>query len=290
MFHVVAVQGATGKTGSATVRALLKRGIKVRAGFRTENATTKQLAAAGAELVKFDVYDEAAVAAALSGATAVVIVPPETPDRIEVFDRTLAAAKNAKTVQRVVLIGGLVVDYGTHLRLSHDWTTMEGRLVESGLPYTILRNAAFMETMLGSADTIQQGGFYFPMADAAVNWVAVDDIGEAAAAAIITPDAANKLYRIDGPEPVTGAQVAELFSKHCGHPVQYFSPRHDVAKQSMVDKGIPAPFAEAILEMWGAIIAYKGRLDYDDFEHLVGHKPIHMSEWIKEHAAAFQKP
>ena len=66
----VVVTGGTGKQGGAVVKSLLERGHEVRAVTRsTDSAKARELANAGATLVRASLEDTAALTKVLAGAT-----------------------------------------------------------------------------------------------------------------------------------------------------------------------------------------------------------------------------
>ena len=67
---VVVVTGATGTQGGAVARRLLERGHDVRAVTRSADSTkARELASAGATLIRASLEDTAALTKALDGAT-----------------------------------------------------------------------------------------------------------------------------------------------------------------------------------------------------------------------------
>jgi len=130
--------------------------------------------------------------------------------------------------------------------------------------------------------SVKEGAIHIPMGDGGCNWVSVEDIGKAVAAAILTPEASNKLYRIDGPAPVTGQQLAAVLAAHTGHSVQFVAPAPEVVKEQLTGFGLPAPIADGILEMWAMVAAHKGEQVIGDYEKLVGSKPMSVAEWVEK--------
>jgi len=107
------------------------------------------------------------------------------------------------------------------------WRTkfeVEECLKASGLAYTILRPAAFMEThaheLLGKA--IMNGGtaVILGRGDRPVNFVAVRDVATFALLALTTPSARGATIEIGGPGNPTRNQVAELYARMSGRPLK----------------------------------------------------------------------
>ncbi|MFC9970332.1 NmrA/HSCARG family protein [Spirillospora sp. NPDC127200] len=205
------VTGATGKQGGAVLRALLARGIPVRALVRDpDSERAAALGGLGAALVRGDLEDASTLAAALDGARAVFSV--QAPDMADLMGdsevrqgRGLVEAARTAGVEQFVhtsVSGAGTIDvenfdeqrWGAHM--GHYWRSkaaVEDIVRAAGFPrWTILRPATFMENFV-------RPSFYF--ADltsdrllvgvdpaARLPFVAVDDIGTAAATAFAQPE------------------------------------------------------------------------------------------------------
>jgi uncharacterized protein YbjT (DUF2867 family) len=205
----VLVTGATGKQGGAVVRALLADGVPVHALVRDPAAgKARALADRGVVLAHGDLDDPASLEAALDGARGVFSV--QTPDLADLLGdgeirhaRHLAGAAAAAGVGQIVhtSVSGAgdndPVDgerWGAWM--AHYWrckAAAEQAVRDAGVAHrTILRPSTFMENLL-------PGSFYYAPGrddrllvavdpDTGQRFVAVDDIGAAAAAAFADPD------------------------------------------------------------------------------------------------------
>lgn len=212
MDDAVLVTGATGKQGGAVARAAQATGLPVRALVRdpgTEQA--RALADAGIGLVTGDLDDPASVAAAARGARAVFSV--QMPDLADLLGdrevrhaRAIADAVRAAGIDQVVHTSvsgtgafgpaGAVDPQDWGPLLAHYWRTKLGAerlLTGSGATrVTVLRPSGFMENFL-QPSMYNAGGDPERMvlagdADVEQPFVAVADIGAAAAAAFADPD------------------------------------------------------------------------------------------------------
>jgi len=212
MNDAVLVTGATGQQGGAVARALRAAGRPVRALVRDPGTDpARGLADAGIELVQGDLDDPASVVAAARGARAVFSV--QMPDLADLLGdaelrhaRAIADAVRAAGIEQVVHtsvsgagehgLAGAVDPEVWGAALVHYWRTKLGAerlLTGSGATrVTVLRPAGFMENFLPPS-MYTPGGDPERMvlaADADVEqpFVAVADIGAAAAAAFADPD------------------------------------------------------------------------------------------------------
>ncbi|MGV9215119.1 NmrA/HSCARG family protein [Micromonospora sp. RB23] len=237
----VLVIGATGKQGGATARALLDRGVAVRALVRDVSTDSAQaLAARGAELVKGDLDDEASLVAAAEGMDGLFSIPfPDVTnlrgDAELVRGRNVVEAARRAGVAHVV--HSSVSGAGDFHRNQPGWA--EGRwdrqyweskaaideMVRTGgfAHWSVLKPSTFMENLVGwsylfgdwSSGTIITGF----AADTRLPWVAVDDIGEAAATAFTNPGRFDGLDVELAGDLLTMTEVAAILSEVTGRTI-----------------------------------------------------------------------
>ncbi|NIH77503.1 NmrA/HSCARG family protein [Amycolatopsis viridis] len=180
MSELVLVTGATGQQGGAVARRLLAEGRRVRALTR-DPTRAGALAEAGAEVVRGDLADEASLAAAMTGATAVFSVHPGplAPGQDEVRDGKLVVdTARAAGVRHVVYSSALAAD----IVQPGKWE-LEQYLAASGLPYTILRPSSFMENYLNPLFGLRDGALRTALAPhVRQQLIALDDIAALAVA------------------------------------------------------------------------------------------------------------
>ncbi|MEQ3549128.1 NmrA family NAD(P)-binding protein [Pseudonocardia nematodicida] len=212
MSDPVLVAGATGKQGGAAARALRAAGTPVRALVRDPgSAAARALAGLGVEVVRGDLDDPASVVAAARGARGVFSV--QMPDLEDLLGdreirhaRAIAAAVRETGVEQVVhtSVSGAgehgrpgAVDpelWGAHM--AHYWPSkLAAEEIVTGAGAgrtTVLRPSTFMENFVPPSMYLAGGDsaeFAVPLdADVEHPFVAVDDIGAAAAAAFTDPD------------------------------------------------------------------------------------------------------
>lgn len=152
MPNPVLVVGATGQLGSHVVRLLVARNVRVRALVRRSSDTTllRQL---GVELAYGNLDDLASVQAACQGvgavlATASSIVPGKGDrfgERDEGWYRNLTQASREAGVQRFIYISAFSSDHDGQVPEFQIKRRIERFIMDSGVPYTIFRSAAFMD-------------------------------------------------------------------------------------------------------------------------------------------------
>jgi uncharacterized protein YbjT (DUF2867 family) len=223
-----AVVGATGQQGGATVRALLASGAAVRGLTRDPSSrSARALADQGVEMVRGDAGDPSSLQAAFTGvAGAFVMTTPFGPggtERETEDGNALADAVQAAGVPHLVFssVGGAERDSGVpHFESKR---RVEEHVADLGLNATILRPAFFMDN-LTSMPGVEDGTLVLRMplpADVPLQMVAVEDIGTAAAAALLDPARVpGGAIELAGDE-VTGVQAASAFGAARGLPARY---------------------------------------------------------------------
>ena len=226
MTSTYAVVGATGQQGGATVRALLAAGAHVRALVRRPDAdAARDLADAGAELVRADLTHPASLEAAFTGVDGVFAMTTsftdrgtdgETADGIRIADAARAAGVGHLVYSSV---GG--AERHTGVPHFESKRRVEEHITALGLPATFVRPVFFMENL---APTVEDGTSVLRMpmpGDVPVQMVAVDDIGAVAAAVLLDPSRVpGGAVEIAGDE-VTGERAAAILGEAAGLPARY---------------------------------------------------------------------
>lgn len=218
---MILVTGAAGKTGQAIIRVLAERKKAIRAlVYRDEQAfLVKELGAQ--EAVVGDLRNETTLRQASHGADALYhICPNMSPDEISIGQTVITAAR-AAGVKRFVFHSVL---HPQTEAMPHHWNKLrvEELLFESGLDFTILQPAAYMQNILAGWKTIVEEGIYqvpYPV-ETRLGMVDLEDVAAAAANVLTEPGHAGATYELAGPEPLTQTEVAAILSQVLGRPVR----------------------------------------------------------------------
>ena len=226
----IAVVGATGLQGGATVRALLDAHTPVRALVRrTDSDAARALIELGAELVAADLDDPEGLRAAFTGVHGVfAMTTPGYDQRADVEVRhghAIADAAAAARVPHVVYnsVGGAERHTGIpHFDSKRD---IEEYLAARGLATTFVRPVFFMDNFAQfMAPTMQDGTLIvrIPLPPGIpLQMIAAQDVGAVAAAATLDPDrVAGGSIEIAGDE-LTGEQIAAAYQHRYDVPARY---------------------------------------------------------------------
>jgi len=206
---MITVTGAGGKTGRAIVRALASRGARVRAWVRREPQAAELRALGAAEVVSGDLHDPAALRAALDGARAVYHICPNVhPDEAGIGRAVIQAAR-AAGVEHFVFHSVL---HPQTEAMPHHWQKLqvEAVVLESGLPFTILQPAPYMQNTLAAWAQVRASGVFtvpYPV-ETRLSLVDLDDVAQAAARVLTEPGHEGATYELVGTPGLTQTAVA----------------------------------------------------------------------------------
>jgi uncharacterized protein YbjT (DUF2867 family) len=219
----ILVTGSTGAIGAQVVSRLAEKGATVRALMRSPNKTTLP---AGVTAVKGDMTDVESMQAALQGVSTLFLLNAVVPDEITQALITLSLARDAG-IERIVYFSVFNADRFTDVPHFTSKFAVERMIEQFDLPATILRPSYFIQNDMSLKDALLGGGVYpMPVGGMGTSMVDTRDIADIAAAALLqTENAKGALPReiidVVGPEALTGAELAAVWSEVLGKPVGY---------------------------------------------------------------------
>src|SRR5678815_3379457 len=102
-------------------------------------------------------------------------------------------------------------------RMNHHWAKLrvEEMLFESGLPFTILQPAPYMQNLLsGWRSIVEEGVLRVPYSvESKFSFVDLEDVAEAAKIVLSEPDHENAVYELVGAPPTSHVEVADVFEQ-----------------------------------------------------------------------------
>jgi len=218
---MILVTGASGKTGKAVVAALAHTGAPTRALVRAP-AQFEELSNLGAiEVMAVDLRLAADLRRAVENTRAVYhICPNVNPNEVGIGRGVIAAAREAQ-VDHLVLHSVL---HPQTERMPHHWNKLrvEEALFESGLEFTVIQPAAYMQNLLSGWKLITEAGVLrnpYPV-ETRLSLVDLRDVAEVAARVLTERGHTGATYEVTGTPPFTQTEVAEILSDVLGRPVR----------------------------------------------------------------------
>ena len=257
---MIAVTGATGKTGRVAVEALLAGGVSVRVIGR--DATKLQpYVEKGAETFVANVEDRHAMAKAFKSADAVYLVVPEDVSQQDLRahqERTsdsYAAAVAYARVPYVVALSSIGAQHAEGTGPIVGLHNMEQKLNQvPDLNVLYLRAGYFMENLLMSIAPMRSLGI-LPgglTSDFAAPWIATKDIGAYAATRLVARDFSGKsTQELHGQRDISMREASSVIGKSIGKPdLAYMQVPFMMLEPALVQMGLPKSTAALLIEMW----------------------------------------
>jgi uncharacterized protein YbjT (DUF2867 family) len=219
----ILVTGATGNVGRQVIQQLTQRGAKVRALVR--NPADANLPD-GVEVVQGDLLDVDALRRGFEGVSTLFLLNAVVADEFTQALITLNVAREAG-VKRVVYLSVIHSDRYVNVPHFAGKFGVERMIEQMGFNATILRPAYFMDNDLTIKDVVLGYGVYpMPIGSKGLAMIDARDIGEIAAVELLSRDQVpdgSALTRINlvGPDTLTGAEVAGIWSEALGRTIAY---------------------------------------------------------------------
>lgn len=237
------VTGSTGPIGSRVVANLVAAKADVRALVRRPDAANLS----GARLVIGDFADEASLRAALDGVDAVFLLTPPHPDEVAMVERFLGAAVATSPQPRIIRLSGLKATEGGPSESIRGHARADRAIIESGLPYAILRPNYFMQNMLSMAGSARdQGTFYNSTGDRRIGFIDTRDIADVASAVLLDPSWDRGIYDLTGPEAVSFPDVVRTIEAEMGRALTRVDITAQQAGAAVLQQGAGKWFADLI--------------------------------------------
>ncbi|MFF7360650.1 NmrA family NAD(P)-binding protein [Streptomyces sp. NPDC008125] len=283
----IVVTGATGQLGRLVVEQLLATvpADRIAAVVRDEEKAAP-LAALGVELRVAD-YDrpETLKAAFRAGDRVLLVSGSEVGKRVEQHTAVIEAAKEAGVAQLAYtgVLGGPAADF----LLAGEHKVTEQLILDSRLPYTFLRNGWYTENYTANlAPVLEHGAVVANAGEGRVASATRADFAAAAVAVLTGEGHLNTAYELSGDTAWSLAEYAAEVSRATGKEIAYQQVPAAVHQEILVSAGLPAGFAEILVDVDEAI--GRGLLagTSGDLARLIGRPTTPLAVTVAEAVAA----
>ncbi|MEV7681640.1 SDR family oxidoreductase [Streptomyces sp. NPDC088341] len=280
----IVVTGATGHLGRLVVESLLAADVPadgIAAVARSEEKAA-DLVARGVELRLAD-YDrpETLAAAFHAGDRVLLISGSEVGKRVPQHGAVIDAARAAGVAQLAYtgVLGGPEADF--ELAAEHKET--ERLILESGLPYTFLRNGWYTEVFTDNlAPVLEHGTVVASAGEGRVASASRADYA-AAAAAVLTGDGhLNAVYELSGDTAWSFAEYAAELSRQTGRTIAYSDVPGATRLEILTGAGVPEPFAAILVDVDHAIARGLLARTTGDLARLAGRPTTPLADTVAE--------
>ena len=274
MQNRVLITGATGVLGKAIITATVNAKLPVRQAVRNLAKAHPDL-----EAVHLDYADPSTITPALAEVSAIVLMaPPLDPHAPAELGPVIAEAKAAH-LQQIVLISAFGVNHNEQAPLR----VVEHLVIDSGVPFTILRPNFFMENFSQGAvgGTIKtQNGIFVAAGEGKTSFISVRDIAAAVVAALRTP-LLGREFDLTGPEALNHAEVAKAIADVSGRLVTYHALTEEQMTAGLRANGMPDSAIACLAMLYSVVRAGYAAGITSDVETITGRKPLDFKTFAK---------
>ncbi len=284
--RMILVTGPTGNLGPAVLDRLRLEGAAVRAIAHTE-ASRATIERYGAEAVDADFDEPGTLEAAMAGCDRVFLLSPLHPAQAQREMAAIDAAKQAG-IGHVVALSIMGADRASPVAFCRWHAAIDEHLAGSGLGYTVLRPAGFMQFHLMPVQTVMAANSWFGMTgDGAAAYVDVNDVAAAAVGVLTSSGHGGQTYELTGPEAITLHQAAVQLGTAIGRPVAYIDLPAEAFRANLVKLGLPPWLTDAVVTLYGAIRDGHAATVTNSVEQLTGRPAHSYREMLGSHTDAF---
>jgi uncharacterized protein YbjT (DUF2867 family) len=279
---MILITQATTALGRELVRRLVVRGQSVRV-LAADPAALRGIEGPLVDVVRGDLSDRRALAAALAGVGRVLLASSATPEALAARRLAIEAIRRAgvRTVVHLSLLGAARASPN---EIAREHASVERQLQASGVDWVHLRPHLFMQTLRALVSTVgNDGRLPVPIGQTRLWPIDARDVGHAAAVCLLDASHAGRSYDLAGPEGLTPREIAERLSRALGRRIELYETSAAVAERRWREGGLGeelAREASALLEI--SVLA--GRAERQTpLELLTGKGPRTLSEFLTEH-------
>lgn len=283
---MILITGPTGTVGSALLPQLAAQGATVRA-LAHSSAGRAQIEGHGAEPVDGDLDEPGTLEQAMDGCDHVFLLSPSSPRQPERETRAIDIAARVG-VRHVVAMSAMGASAATPVEFLRWHAQIDDHLAASGLEYTILRSAAFMQAHLLPVDTVTREGVWYGMCgDGVAGFIDARDIAAVAAHVLTTPGHVGATYELTGPEPISMPQAAMELAGVIDQQVRYVDVPPDEYRANLARAGLPDWLADSLVGLYHMVRGGHMATVTNEVEKATGRPARSYRDFVEDHRAVF---
>ncbi|MDK1348251.1 SDR family oxidoreductase [Streptomyces sp. 378] len=276
----IVVTGATGHLGRHVVEQLLEKvpAEQITAVVRTAEKAA-DLAARGVRIAVADYNTPASFDGLFAAGDKVLLISGNEFDkgRVQQHRVVIDAAKAAG----VALLAYTSAPSSLTAALADDHRGTEELLLDSGVPYALLRNGWYHENYTENlAPVLEHNAVVAAAGEGKVSSAARADYAAAAVAVLTGEGHENKTYELGGDTAWSFAEYAAELSRQTGREIAYHAVSPEALVGILTGAGLPEPFAQILAGVDAAIEKGELVVSTGDLSRLTGRPTTPLSEAI----------
>lgn len=251
----ILVTSSTGLTGKAVVRSMTTMNIRVRAMVHSPDRADEMLGIGASEICVGDIASCDNLISAMKGVDAVYyICPTAREDEGEIGKMAVSAAKESGLSRFIYqsVLHSIEPELPHHCRKLE----VERALLDSGLTYSIVQPAPFMQNILNAKEAlINEKVFvqkFFTHRDSKnlINLIDVEDFADCVAKVANDKQYEHSTLELCGPENLSAHDMICAFEKNIGNKVDFKYITDDEFRKSMSIRNTSEYTVDTLLKMF----------------------------------------
>ncbi len=292
MSETILVTGAAGQLGQLVVHHLIESYKVAPASIIAATRSPEKLAslaAKGVQTRKADFDDAAGLETAFAGVDRLLIISTDaldTPGK-RLVQHTAAVAAAIKAKVKHITYTSMPAPDDSLVTFAPDHLGTENAIKDSGIPYTIVRDAWYHDNYLHSMPHNLQAGKWFTSAgDGKLATISRDDCARAIASVLAAGISASAIYTLTGKQSLTPKEIAAIATEATGKPLEVVAVTDEQLGQGMRGAGLPGFVADMLVSADANTRAGKFDIVTDDFTRLTGKQPQSLKDYFIANKAA----
>lgn len=280
---MILVTGANGQTGRAIIRSLLSKGEEIRA-FAHKTEQVQGLKSLGVkEVIVGDMMNQEDVDKAYIGVSAVYhICSAINPNEVEIGKIAINAARSARTKHFVYhsVLHSILQDMPHHQKK----LIVEEQLINSGIPYTIIQPAVFMQNILESWKSLSENGVFrqkfFVSSETRMCMIDLEDLAEAVSIVLTNSNYIGATYELCGSENLSLSDMIIAMEQHFDREIKVEMIKDEIFIARLKEQGVGEYQVNTLLKMFQHYNEHGFIGNPNILTWILGRKPNDFSSFI----------
>jgi NAD(P)H dehydrogenase (quinone) len=270
----ILVTGATGKLGTQVVEALLKTIPSSQLAVSVRNPEkTEGLKARGVEVRHGDFDRPETLDSAFAGIDRLLIISTDGDIETRIRQHTNAVAAAQRAQVGFIVYTSIVNASESKLFLAPVHRVTEEAIIQTGIPYSFLRNNWYLENEIGSIQGVLAGAPWFTSAgNGKAGWALRQDYAEVAAAVLAGNKHENTIYELSG-KLMTQEELVSVIGTVLGKEVAVQQVDDAKYAEIMIGAGVPDFVIPILVGIQKGNREGALEIESNDFEKLLG-RPV----------------
>ena len=278
---MILITGSAGKTGLHIARNLVNKGYKIKAFLHKQEYIEKLKLYGVNNYFVGDIRNENDVEKSLGDVNSVYyICPNATPDEFLLGKLFIEKSRNIG-IEHFIYHSVLYPQIG---KMPHHWNKLlvEEELINSGLNYTIIQPAIYMQNLLGQIDSSQKSTtITLPYnSNSKLSMVDLDDVGQVVTTMVLNPKHYHATYSLIGEAAISYNDIKDIFKDKINKNIDITEINLTKWEHNALQSGFSQEKISILKKMFEYYDRYGFIGNTNILECLLGHKPTSIKEFI----------